>query len=94
MQKEYYMANQKLKILKVTFEDITEMPGWHPADGHEEQHIQPVQCVQVGFKVKEDKKNLYMSPMFGGSMNQDGSNSWGSLMVIPKGCIRKIEKLG
>lgn len=77
------------KVLLVHWEDITEAGGWHMADGAEEESVAPAQCYSTGIRVKETKDYLYIAGTFGQISRSDPQ--WGTLSVIPKGCIKSVK---
>ena len=72
-----------LKAIAVEWNDITEQSGWHSQDEHKD--MRPLYCFSVGFLVDETDDYIVMSDTYG--IGQD-ENRWGTVTIIPKGCIR------
>jgi hypothetical protein len=77
-----------MKIVRVTWKDITSDDGWHGADEldvliHESNTVE-----QVGFLYEEDEEQIILLDSY--FTNRD---RFGCLHRIPKGCIIEIKEM-
>lgn len=79
-----------MKVVEVVWVDIEELSGgWHDLDEVEE-HInnEPGRTVRmVGYLLEEDEDKVSLTD------SKMGDHYYGTINVIPRGCIRHIEVL-
>ena len=71
-------------LLVISWDDILARNVW--LSDKEAQETQPAHCKTVGWLVNDDKLNIRLTD----TVASDGEKS---VIVIPKGCIRKIQKI-
>lgn len=71
-------------LLIITWHDTVEKSSWTP--DKDAQEIQPATCKSVGWFVNEDETNIRITS----SVADDGDKS---IVVIPKGTIRNVQKI-
>ncbi|MBE3036467.1 MAG: hypothetical protein IMZ70_05225 [Candidatus Atribacteria bacterium] len=69
-------------LLVISWEDILARSVW--LSDKEAQETQPAHCKTVGWFVNDDEFNIRVTD----TVAEDGDKS---VMVIPKGCIRKVQ---
>lgn len=79
-----------MKIVEVIWVDIEELAGgWHDLDEVEE-HVNNEKgrtVKMVGYLLEEDEEKLTLSD------SKMGDNFYGTINVIPKGCIKEVKEL-
>ena len=71
-------------LLLVSWMDIIDKSSW--TSDAEAQTMQPMLCKNIGWFVNSDKDSIRLTH----SVAEDGEKS---IFVLPKGCIKKIQKI-
>jgi len=71
-------------LLLVRWKDILHNSAWLSLEKAEQ--VMPMNCISIGFLISQDDKNLRLCSC----ISQDGDRD---AIVIPKGCIDKIEQI-
>lgn len=71
-------------LLLISWDDILMVSGW--LSDKAAQETQPAHCKTIGWMVNESKNEIRLT----GTVSEDGDKD---VVVIPKGCIRKIQKI-
>ena len=79
------VANKRLAVVEVTWEDTTSWHSW--MEGQDCKQMKPSVCVSVGYLLENGKKVLRMATSSG------ADDTYGMLTAIPQGCIRKVRTL-
>ena len=71
-------------LLLISWDDIVADSSWVPDD--KAQEYQPTTCKDIGWFVNDDELNIRIT----NSVNGQGEKS---ITVIPKGVVRKVQKI-
>jgi hypothetical protein len=84
------MANKKLKLVRVTWEDAYSNASWQFTDEVSKTFDNgPYDVDHVGWLLRDGKDGLVLASRLG-----NNGRSVGLLQFIPRGMVRKVKKLG
>ena len=76
------------QLVIVHWDDITSHQGWFPRTGTEDQDAPLLDCQSAGYLVKKTKTKVILADTY--AIGVEPEERWGSLTVIPLGCVKKI----
>lgn len=87
MKTKRKLNDTEFDIVKIEWRDAFSESNWTRIKRITDEDIVPVNCVTIGYRIKEDKEHVLIS----GTVSDCGDTT--GMMCVPKGMVRSIRIL-